>query len=220
MELVTAIWFSCRRLQLLQRSIEVFMSANTYPIEKYIIVNDSGDKFIHKILETMYPGFDLVLNSENVGLMKSIDIGYSHINTEYFFHSEDDWCCNGKGGFIEKSWEVMNKHDNIENVWLADMNNHPIENEVHNANGVAFRMVMTDKDGWHGFSTACGLKRMSAYKQVGPYSNIPRGDTIWHYERNIGQKYYDLGYRSAILLDEYIFNIGHGLSEYVSGKEL
>lgn len=215
---ITAIFFSCRRLQLLQKTIDGFLRFNTYPIEKMIIVNDSGDEFIHNVLKTMYPGFTLVLNGKNVGLMKSIDIGYGYVKTDYLFHCEDDWMVT-KSGFMEQSLEIMNNEPLIEEVWLADYNNYPLDEEIKDINGVKYRLAKEGHENWYGFTTACGLKRKSDYVKVGPYSWIERGETIWHHERNIGLKYHELGYRTAALMDEYAINIGIGKSEYITGHE-
>jgi hypothetical protein len=227
MKEITAIFFSCRRIGLLHQTVSAFMRANTYPIKEIIIVNDSGDEMIHELLRESYPDFTLVLHPENVGLIRSIDLGYEHIKTEYFFHCEDDWCFTGKGGFIEKSLAVMELEKNIEEVWLFDHNDcngHPIELEIISAYGVNYQMV---KDNWnlgdaiwHGFTTAVGLKRMSDYRKVGPYEKIPWGKTIWHRECAIGEAYHRLGYRTAILSGGgYVYNIGRGESEYKTGYE-
>jgi GT2 family glycosyltransferase len=123
---VTAIFFSCRRLGLLTRCVDAFIEHNAYPIEEMIIVNDSGDEDIHRQLQETYPHFTLILNKENVGLMKSIDLGYAHIKTEYFFHCEDDWMVT-KQGFMGRSVAIMKENPHIEEVWLADYNNHPLD---------------------------------------------------------------------------------------------
>lgn len=217
---VTAIFFSCRRLGLLSRTLKAFVNANTYPIYEIIIVNDSGNPEIHDQLKKQYPAYTLVCHPENVGLMKSIDIGYKFIDTEYFFHCEDDWMCTGKSGFIEQSLDIMSGRNDIEEVWLDDYNQYPLEEKVNITNGVKYRLASDNFEDWHGFTTACGLKRKSDYLKVGPYCDIPRGETIWHHERNIGQRYFNLGYRTAVLMDRYVVNIGHGLSEYKTGYEL
>ena len=226
-EPVTAIFFSCRRMDLLKRSVFNFVKYNTYLTVEFIIVNDSGDEKIHRELEENYEGATFVFNEENVGLMKSIDLGYKHIKTEYFFHSEDDWMVT-RGGFIEKSLTIMLQKPEIEEVWLKDMNNHPIERRVYKVDGVSYRLVQDNylkgknsfnNLAWHGFTTAIGLKRMSDYLRVAPYADIPWQGTIWHREQAIGDKYHSLGYRSAILKDEYITNIGYGLSEYTETND-
>ncbi len=226
-EPVTVIFFSCRRLEILKRSVWSFVKYNTYPITEYIIVNDSADEKIHKELEDSYEGATFVFNKENVGLVGSIDLGYQHIKTNYFFHCEDDWVI-AKDGLIQKSLLVMMARPNIEEVWPLQMNEHPVEPKIYTGNGVQYRLIEDNyqkgKNGfndnaWHGFSTACGLKRLSDYKIVGPYSNIPWEGTIWHREQAIGERYHQKGFRAAVLKDEYAFNIGYGKSEYLTGME-
>jgi hypothetical protein len=226
MQDLTVIFFSCRRLDLLYKSVRAFVEINKYPYVDFIIVNDSGDQDIHRQLKETYINATFVLNHENYGLIKSIDIGYSYIKTEYFFHCEDDWCVT-KPGFIESSLEIM-KDPKIEEVWLQDYNGHPLEPEILKAGDVSYKLVCDNYQkgmngyndfAWHGFTTACGLKRMSDYRKVGPYEDIPWRGTIWHREQAIGERYHDLGYRSACLLEDYAENIGYGRSEYITGHE-
>jgi hypothetical protein len=231
---LTIIFFSCRRLKLLYQSVKAFLESNTYPFVDFIIVNDSGDKGIHKEITEIYPGATFVFNKENVGLMQSIDNGYTHIKTDLFFHAEDDWCCNGKGGFIEQAIKIMNFDPLIEEVWFADYNQHPLNSEIYNIVGVNkydsinYKLASENYQkglneindfAWHGFTTACALKRLSDYKKVGPYADIPWEGTIWHREQAIGERYHALGYRTAVLMDEYVTNIGYGQSEYKTGLE-
>ena len=221
---VTAIFFSCRRLKLLDRTLETFNAFNTYPLYELIIVNDSGDKEIHETLRKAYPDYTLVCNEENVGVIQSMDIGFKHIKTEYFFSSEDDFLFV-KTGFIEDSLAIMTERPDIEEVWLGNWNTHPTEEEVLTAGGIEYKMIkdnyMRGEDGnaWHGFSMACALRRMSDYLRVAPYADIPYHDTIWHREQAIGEVYHNLGYRTAILMNEYIQYNGYGQSEYVTGYE-
>ena len=221
---VSVIYFSCRRIALLKDTIAAFNKFNTYPIEEFIIANDSGDPLIWEELRETYPDYTIVCHPENVGLVKSIDLGYSHIKTEYFFHSEDDLRCI-KGGFIEKSLTIMQEHSKVEEVWLGNWNSHPIEPAILKSGDVEFRIVqdnyMRGEDGnaWHGFSMACALKRMSDYKRVAPYHQVPYHDTIWHREQAIGEIYHRLGFRSAILMEDYVEGVGGGISEYKTGYE-
>jgi len=215
-------------VDILRQSVWAFVKANTYPITDFIIVNDSADKNIHEKLQDSFGNVNFVLNTENVGLIKSVDLGYAHIKTNYLFHCEDDWSFVGKGGFIEQSMAIMTNRPEIEEVWLKDMNLHPVEPTIYKAGGVSYRLIQDNyqkgKNGfndfaWHGFTTACGLKRLSDYKKVAPYADIPWQGTIWHREQAIGERYHQLGYRTAILMDEYAYNIGYGKSEYKSGYE-
>lgn len=233
-EPVTVIFFSCRRLHLLQRTVDAFLQHNTYPITEYIVVNDSADPIIHDEIRKSYPNFTVVLNKENVGLFKSIDLGYQHVKTNYHFLCEDDWMIT-KGGFIEKSLAIMQGCPNIEEVWLDDYSKHPLEKTIHETNGVKYVLAQDDYYyeagfiyGWHGFTTSCALKRIEDYRKVGSYGEIvdkwlsdkSHNPSIWHREHAIGQEYRKLGYRTAVLIDAvYAKNIGFGQSEYKSGGE-
>ena len=226
MQELTVIFFSCRRLHLLYQSVKAFITANTYPFVDFIIVNDSGDREIHEQLKRTYDGATLVLNDHNVGLIESIDRGYAHVKTEYFFHCEDDWKVTGD--FMSDAMKIMENCPQIEEVWLADYNAHPLDDTVYECEGVKYRLAAENyqkgRNGyndfaWHGFTTACGLKRMSDYRFVAPYADIPWQGTIWHREQAIGERYHDLGYRTACLMGEYAINIGYGQSEYKSGYE-
>lgn len=233
-EPITVIFFSCKRISLLKRVVFSFLKHNTYPIFEYIIVNDSTDPIIHNEIRKSYPNFVLIFNKDNVGLFKSIDLGLSHIKTNYYFLCEDDWMII-KGGFIEKSLAIMQGRSDIEEVWLDDYSKHPLEKIVHEIDGVKYVLAQDNYYyeagfiyGWHGFTTSCALKRMDDYKRVGNYSDIvdrwlsdkSHKSSIWHREHAIGQEYRKLGYRTAVLIDAvYAENIGFGQSEYKTGNE-
>jgi len=217
---LTVIFFSCRRTHLLHQSIKAFLEHNTYPLYDFIIVNDSADAKIHDDLRKYFPGATLVLNERNVGLIESIDRGYAHIKTEYFFHCEDDWMLT-RGSFIENSFTVMEAHPEIEEVWPTEFNKHPSDPEIYKAGNLEYKLMsqfyLKGEDGpfgWSGFSTAISLKRMSDYRKVAPYHNIPYDGNIWMREQAIGERYRLLGYRTGVFLDNYAINIGYGQSEY------
>lgn len=224
---MTVIFFSCRRTELLKQSVASFVKNNSYPIDEYIIVNDSADKKIHQKLREYFDGAIFVFNEKNVGLIESVDLGYRHIKTEYFFHCEDDWCVI-KDGYIENSLKIMLANPMIEEVWPQVMNAHPVDSQLYHADNIEYKLIQENyekgKNGfndfaWHGFTTAIGVKRMSDYNKVGPYAAIPWQGTIWHREQAIGEAYHRLGYRAAVLLDNHAQNIGYGQSEYKSGYE-
>ena len=212
---ITAIFFSCRRLDLLYRTIASFLKFNTYPISEYIIVNDSADEHIHDQLRKTYENVTLVLNSENVGLIKSIDLGYSHIKSNYFFHDIDDWAFI-KSGFIEQSLMIMEADQMIEEVWLKDYNDHPLDPEVYHWKDIAYKLASENYQkglnkindfAWHGFTTACGLKRLSDYKKVGPYASIPWQGTIWHREQAIGETVSRFRLSDSLFIDDFVESI-------------
>jgi hypothetical protein len=63
-----------------------------------------------------------------MGQVSSIDKAYAEVTTPYIMHCEDDWEFY-RFGFVEASLEVLEKYDNILQVWIRahhDTNGHPI----------------------------------------------------------------------------------------------
>lgn len=177
--MVSVVVTSCGRFDLLHRTLRSFYKFNTYPIEELIIIEDSFD---------------------NKGQIVRIDEAYSRVKTPYIFHLEDDWEFT-HGGFIEKSLEIL-KDPLVMQVWLMKPHDTPTDKGGDN-----YKLVGTNFFGWHGFTLNPGLRRLSDYKLVAPYSQF--GNTGLA-EQAIGQRYYELGFRGAVLNKTYIKHIGNG----------
>lgn len=215
--LVSVVLTSCGRLELLKRTVDSFNKYNTFPIHEFIIVDDSGNKAIQREIRRLFPKYTHVFNPKNLGLIESIDRGYSQVKTHFVMHLEEDWEFY-QSGFIEKSLQILLEQPKIMMVWvraLNDTNGHPIEPKIYYAGSVPFRLTATNvnKD-WHGWSFNPGLRRMSDYYMVAPYSKIAKGCPAGVGECLVGQEYYKLGFRSAILMDGYCFHIGGGEKTY------
>jgi hypothetical protein len=201
---ITFALTSCGRPDLLERTLDSFLEMNTYPIEKYIINEDSAIEGINDnlIKKYSYLNIEWILNKERFGQIKSIDNMYSKIDTEYIFHCEEDWLFTNKS-FIEKSLDILENNEKILQVWLRaknDTNGHPIEDYSDN-----FDLVKLGYMGvWNGFSFNPGLRRLSDYKLLGKYKNIG-------HEPQISEKYKELGFRVAILKEKHVEHIGWGL---------
>lgn len=211
MKEVTVVFTSCGRFHLLKDTFKSFMEKNTYPLKKVIIIENSGIPESKEIIEQMIKGFtnvEVVVNDTNIGQVASIDKAYSLIDTEYIFHCEDDWLFFD-GGFIEKSIDVL-EHDNK----LVNTNvrvrfdgergsMHPIEFTKQTKNGTIYHEYQVNYLGeWHGFSWNPGLRRLSDYNLIKPYSNYIN-------EQGVGNKYKELEFKSACLEKFYCKHIGH-----------
>ncbi len=215
-QLVTVVITSCGRLNLLKRTVSSFLEFNTFPVHEIIIVEDSGDKNIIKQVRREYLGrCSLIIHDKPMGQINSIDDAYSEISTPYIFHAENDWQFY-RSGFMEKSLEILLLQPEIMQVWLRELNDtngHPIEENIYKAGETEYRLVATNVNGWHGGSFNPGLRRLSDYKKIAPYSKIGKqhaqiGHCEAYREMLIGQEYYKLGYRAAILLNGYVKHIG------------
>lgn len=211
MQEVTTIITSCGRHDLLERTINSFNKFNTYLCE-ILIIEDSL---------SLLPYKNVIYNETNMGQVRSIDRIYSMVKTPYIFHCENDWeFC--RGGFIEKSMAILEADPKIFTVWLRgldDTNTHPVEmnpvyyiydNETKQKVTDYYLMAMGALGGnWDGFTWNPGLRRLSDYELVKPFSQyIMPGDFNALTECRIGKEYTKLGFRAAILPDKYVKHIG------------
>jgi hypothetical protein len=205
--MVTVVITSCGRLEFLKRTVDSFIKFNTYPIKEFIIIDDSGDSNIHAKIRQSYPNFTLLLNTNHKGQVACIDEAYSHVTTPYIFHCENDWEFT-KASFIEPSLEILEHEPKIMQVWVLWGNKHPVRPDKYMAGGTEYRLIDWEI-GTFGFTWNPGLRRLSDYKLVAPFTDYFLGDNLattaeWH----AGVAFIKLGFKSAILNDEYCHHIG------------
>jgi len=205
---VTLIITSCDRTDLLKKTFNSIVSTNTYPIKKYIIIEDSGKIGINDFIKKDYPNLniDLVYNNPKLGQLESIDKVYSMVNTEYIFHCEEDWEFY-KSGYIEYSFKILDSNPKILSCWLrddTDTNGMPIEKDYVIHENISYRLMSKNYRGvWHGFTLNPTLIRVSDYNLVKPYSQYKE-------EHLISIKYNDLGFSSAKCDGGFVKHIGWG----------
>jgi hypothetical protein len=219
---VTVVITSCNRPNLLNTTLTTFFKYNTYKqIKKVIIVEDSGINGCIDECVILIPGnieHQIIYNTVNIGQIKSIDIAYSYVQTEYIFHCEDDWEFYDHG-FIEKSLDILKSNDKIFTVWLREYKNcrvtsngHPIDMTVCNNN---YRKLISFKERtntWNGFTFNPGLRRTSDCYLLMPYSKFI-GSTECNcggVEQALSNLYHKLGFFSVITLCDtgYVKHIG------------
>jgi len=185
---------------------------NTYPVKEMIIVDDSGNKSMHEAIKRTYPDYNYILHPVNLGFIRSIDIGYLYVETEYFFHCEDDWEFY-RPGFIEASLDILEANEKIFTVWLRghnDTNKHPIDSQIYSTRKNNYQYMSINFSGWHGFTFNPGLRRLKDYKLIKPFASFLREERDAVYtEQRIGQAYFELGFRSAILPSGFVRHIGN-----------
>jgi len=230
MKEVTVVLTSCGRLDLLTRTIESFNKFNTYPITKFLLIDDSGDKKFkeeaNKILSSLLKEYDysLIFNKKRQGQIKSIDYAYNLVETQYIFHLEDDWKFY-QSYFIEHSFKLMDVDSKLITVWLRELNDtmdHPVGKdykfvtylEDNQPLFVSKFFYLEDFKGWSGFTFNPGLRRYKDYKTISPFTNhisdklvnIP--ESLLEIELAISKKYGDLGFKAAIFENGYVRHIG------------
>lgn len=202
-ELVTVVITSCGRWDLLEKTIDSFISSCETPIPKlkFILVEDSGDRGIKWRIESKFKFIKVIFHEIPHGQIKSIDEAYRQVTTPYIFHLEDDWLFHRGGNFIEESIEILEKETQCLQVWLRDNSDNPHK---------AFDVV-PQWNGWNGFSFNPGLRRLVDYYEIAPYSQ-------WKDEKVIDSEYEKRGYYSKVLPETYCYHIGYNRSHYQKKK--
>ncbi len=204
-ERITMVVTSCGRYDLLERTLSSFRRYNTCAsVEKVIVVEDGeGDP---KEICRRYDA-DLVRVGSRKGQSHAIDLAYSFVKTPYIFHCEDDWEFY-KSGFIERSLSILKYDLSCVCIWIRawnDTNGHPL---TFQSDDKTFGVLSFGYGEWHGFTWNPSLRRLSDYFRVGPFSQEYNKISTLR-EPDVGQLYYDLGYR-AVILDQsgYVRHIG------------
>ncbi|KAJ1474175.1 hypothetical protein T484DRAFT_1971187, partial [Baffinella frigidus] len=180
------------RLTLLEETVVSFLESNTHPIERYILIDDSGDPEVHRRLLFLFGNlFDIILNRRRrAGMTFSIDNAYAHVEAvgaDFIFHNQDDWLFHTRGDFIHQSIEILLHVPDVMVVWCRDHADHDLplafpENTSssghdphghtsasghdlpqHTSSGVSYRRLLPMQL-WKGFTFNPGLRRVSDYK--------------------------------------------------------
>ena len=210
MEKVTFVLTCCGRVDLLERTLDTFFEHNDYPIERYIITEDSADEEVfeqcRKLNKEKYNNkLEFIFNHDKLGQSASIDKAYSKVDTEYIFHCEEDWEFY-RGGFIQDSIKVLKTQPKVLQVWIrpkSDKILNKIEQKRYTLpGGIKVRRVLpasfvvrgANEDGtdmiiknYMGFSWNPGVKRRKDWQSLeGGYSSFEREHLVDHHYRDLG----------------------------------
>jgi hypothetical protein len=219
---------SCNRVDLLLKTIKSFNEFNTYPVNKMILIEDSGIVLKNNLKSNLlnlipFEGLDIIINDVNLGQMRSIDKGYKKINTNYVFHCEDDWYFY-RYSFIEKSkklFEIYNQNEkeNLLQIWLRNHNEmvtfapFTTYSSILEEEGTKYAYVFSSNHHWKGFSMNPGLKKIEDYQNIGSYEKLINDfNYICKYcvfESLIGLYYFNHGFITLSLeVEGYVEHLG------------
>ena len=227
-ETVTLVITSCNRPTQLDETLRSFLEHNTYPIERTLLIDDSGLQGCNRTVVDKYRDrlrIEEIYNKTNIGQVQSIDKVYSYVTTPYIFHCEEDWQFL-KPAFIEKSFALFRAlpDEKLFTVWLRafhDTSAHPI---VQDEKGLLMKKDFSyfdDNDGftytWGGITFNPGLRKTSVCFLHHPYMTNcePITTKIKRYlgEYSVNTKYRNDGYYSRILPEPtgHVRHIGWGV---------
>jgi len=209
---VTIVITSCGRFDLLKETIYSLDKFNTYPIKAVIITEDSGKNEVSEVIpEHWLENTKVIVNNPKLGQIKSVDLAYKLVDTEYIFHCEDDWSFY-RSGFIEDSIKILKNDSNTLSVYLRDFtddvsvhyDNHYLKNKK-TIDNVEYAKLLCNKGVWGGFSFNPGLRRKSDYEVIGQYDTGKSSDIR---ERELSAHYLSRGMYVSILTKSAVKHIG------------
>ena len=216
---VTVVLTSYNRPDLLEKTLDSFFEHNTYPIERFLILEDSEcDRCIDFVHDRYDFPIEVIYNNPRRHQVRSVDYGYSLVDTPWIFHMEEDWEFL-RGEFIEDSIKIMEADPNIITVWLRGLDdqtlNHPYYPQRYIVDGVEVVQVMFDGV-WGGFTFNPSLKRRSDWEELpGNYDGVPKLTPThmsggWTLESDICAEYHRRGKIAVRTVESYIRHIGWG----------
>jgi hypothetical protein len=212
---VTAVVTSCRRFDLLERTLRSFLEHNDYPLDELIVIEDSDDRGVYA-MEPLLQGVRhrIILNGANIGQIASIDNAYAEVRADYIFHMEDDWLFTEEG-FIAGAVEILQNEPRAVMATVrddADMPRYVRSLRTRQAATARYKLAFPELHFlWHTFTFNPGLRRTKDYRALpGGYAAI--GD-----EMALSRHYKALNRDMAWMIGGGARHIGDARSTYGRG---
>jgi len=217
---ITFVLTSCGRWDLLKDTIDSFLDCNVYPINDFIITEDSGEFDIYNEIKKHYGHLFQYIIFNETGQRQGIaiiDKAYQIVKTPFIFHCEDDWHFHNEGfdDFIANSIEILKEDSEILQVHIRDkdtIKGQKVEDIIHiTKKGVEYS-YLTRWGEWNGFSLNPGVRRLSNYQLIAPYSQFIQPATRTHgsrviTEKTIAEVYTNKGYK-GVHIGDYCYHTG------------
>lgn len=205
--MITFTITSCGRLDLLEQTLNSFFRNHDWPIDQFVMTDDSGDEDVyHELLCKYGKKFTIIRNDPRCGQGNSLDKLFKSVRNPYIFHCEDDWLFE-QNGFIERSVIVLQNRPDIHQVWVRHQSDtpHKIIGNRFNVSGVECFDMNPDFNGWNGYSWNPGLRRTIDYTVMFPNGIAAVGD-----EFACAQHVKKFNYKAISLKDTSCRHIGYG----------
>lgn len=205
-EEVIVIITACGRPDLLEKTLSSFYEHLDFHVNDIIVYEDSGISGINDKVKSTFRRVRFIEPAKRTGQIVAQDTLWSMVDTKYVLTWEEDWETY-KPGFYSQAVDILESQPKTLQVLFR----HPSDNNGHPTTfgGSNYRYLSTNYH-WKGFSFSPSLKRLSDYKLIGSYGKHTRFDPSHPAasEQKIGQVYYRLGFRAAILKEGFVRHIG------------
>jgi len=203
----TTFVLSCNRLEVLDKTIQSFLSTRDYQT-RMVILDDSAEPGVFDVLVERYGAFsDVICFPRNRSQWWALDFMVSFCDTEYIFYLEDDWEFI-KPGYLTQSRAILQQHRDIGTIDISLRTHADQGFETHEAELIddafyykKFWRISDHHLHWYGWTGSPNLKRRDDLILLGRVEK-------WHNEWNIDRRFLALGLKSIFLKDRYVEHLG------------
>ena len=172
---VSVVFVSYRRVDLLELSLASFLSTAAYPRSQLelILCDDGSPAEMQERMRRM-PFDKLLLDGKNRGVGANTNKGIKAAQGEYILQLQDDWLCVGGGDFIEACLELFTERPDVHLIRLRQPFDGPFE--VHRTGCGRTAQIYRNRPQWREtageylYSDNPHMKRRRLHEVLGPYT--------------------------------------------------
>lgn len=167
---VTMVVTSCRRFDLLEKTLTSFFKWNDYPLKEIIIIEDSDDTGIFQFKD-LFPDqpIRVIFNEINIGQTRSVDKAYAEVTTPFIFHIEDDWEFTDFGVIRDLKTALETEPNALLALARTETDIPKYVGSVRTTkkNGISYKRLYPELHfRWYTFTYNPTLKRTADYRQL------------------------------------------------------
>lgn len=205
---------SCARHDLLERSIRSFFENCDDNPSAIVVVEDSDLPMPQFMNRWRHIPTTWLSNGERRGQVHSLGRMVAAIKTPWCFTTEDDFEFSN-GGFLRKSFEILQQYPYISMVSLRGDWGHPLVSDPK----FPFKIAEPYWHGsWGGWSWNPSARRTADLTKFGAVAKYGKQNGLGH-EAAMSQEFLDAGYRIAAL-PNHCCHIGNGRSKAIEKIEV
>lgn len=169
--LVSALFITYNRLDLLESAVNAFWEQTDYPNLQVVIADDGSPAAVRAGIQKLRADRK-VTPEKNKGLGANINQGMAACDGEYILMVQDDWVCRGPANYLREAVQLMESHAEIGLVNFAGIMQ--VYDESEPLDGVsepAYLYLAARTDGRHDYlySDQPHMRRRSVNELIGPY---------------------------------------------------
>jgi glycosyltransferase involved in cell wall biosynthesis len=170
--LVSVLFVTYKRVNLLQAAIEAFRRNTQYPNLQIVIADDGSQPEIQAAIRKL-PADVFALSPKNRGLGANANNGISHCTGKYILMVQDDWLCSGPPDYLLQSVQVMEQNPHVGLINYAGGPNLPDKSQRLSGSDepcyIVWQIHEDDPGGSYLYSDQPHMHSRAALDYVGPY---------------------------------------------------